>query len=185
MNGPIKLLDLLDELILFILNKVKPTVFLLSSMIKIDNKRLKSLVFHKNHLIDLTFDYYPSSHKSIIDSFYTDVMSCIISNALHGKYGHILCTFVHSSIIQTIKSFELDEDCTLTDIINENNLLMKNSNNLTDIRISLHQYEHFICLLNQFGSQLHTLIISMMYVNLISNAPLIESLKNISCPNLK
>ncbi len=56
----VQLLDLPDELILMIMNKVKPRVLLLCSIITIGNNRLEQLALDKCHSIDLTIDYFQS-----------------------------------------------------------------------------------------------------------------------------
>ncbi|CAF1181295.1 unnamed protein product [Rotaria sordida] len=76
----IQLIDLPDELILIIMNKVKPKVLLLCSIITIGNSRLEKLALDMCHSIDLTFDYFQSPYKFIIPRFYTHVMPCIINN---------------------------------------------------------------------------------------------------------
>ncbi|CAF4811428.1 unnamed protein product, partial [Rotaria sp. Silwood2] len=61
----VQLVDLPDELILTIMNKVKPHVLLLCSIIDIGNNRLEQLALDKCQAIDLTFDYQQSPHKSL------------------------------------------------------------------------------------------------------------------------
>ncbi|CAF3071191.1 unnamed protein product, partial [Rotaria sp. Silwood2] len=66
----VELVDLPDELILIIMNKVKPKVLLLCSIITIGNNRLEKLVLDKCDSIDLTFDYFQSPYKCLIQRFY-------------------------------------------------------------------------------------------------------------------
>ncbi|CAF3086960.1 unnamed protein product, partial [Rotaria socialis] len=54
----VQLVDLPDELILMIMNKVKPKVSLLCSIIAIGNNRLEQLALDKCHSIDLTIDCF-------------------------------------------------------------------------------------------------------------------------------
>jgi hypothetical protein len=75
-----------------------------------------------------------------------------------------LSKFLCSLSVPTIVSFELDDDCVLTNIFNDDGLLFPESIHLTDIRITLFQFEHCICLLNQFGSQLCSFVVNMMFV---------------------
>ncbi|CAF2991501.1 unnamed protein product [Rotaria socialis] len=75
-----QLVDLLDELILIIMYKVKPKVLLLCSTITIDNNRLAKLALDMYHSIDLTFKYFQSPYQFIIPRFYTHFMPCIINN---------------------------------------------------------------------------------------------------------
>jgi len=75
------LLDLPDELILAIMNKVKPQVSLLFSIIGIGNNRLEQLALDKCHSFDLTYDYFQSSHESLCKRFYSYVMPRI-SNSI-------------------------------------------------------------------------------------------------------
>ncbi|CAF4061155.1 unnamed protein product [Rotaria sordida] len=76
----VQLLDLPDELILNIMNKVKPHVLLLSSIITIGNNRLEQLALDKCHSIDLTFDYVQSPYETLIQRFYLDIMPHIVNN---------------------------------------------------------------------------------------------------------
>lgn len=70
-----ELLDLPDKMILAIFNEVKPELFLLSSIIRIGNNRLKHLALTKCHSLDLTFDYYYYPFLgSPIERFYLSVL---------------------------------------------------------------------------------------------------------------
>jgi hypothetical protein len=62
------------------MNKGKPQVLLLWSIIAIGNNRLKQLAIDKCHSVDLIFDYLQSSHESLIKRFHSHVMPCISSN---------------------------------------------------------------------------------------------------------
>jgi hypothetical protein len=73
----VQLIDLPDELIVLIMNKVKPRVLLLCSMITIGNHRLEALALDKCHSIDLTFDYFQSPYRHLLQRFYSDVLPCI------------------------------------------------------------------------------------------------------------
>ncbi|CAF2862057.1 unnamed protein product [Rotaria sp. Silwood2] len=65
-NDNVQLLDLPDELILMIMNKVKPKVLLLCSIIALGNNRLEQLALEKCHSIDLTIDYFQSLYESLM-----------------------------------------------------------------------------------------------------------------------
>jgi hypothetical protein len=75
-----ELLDLPDELILDIMNKVKPRALLLCSIIGIGNNRLEQLAIDNCHSIDLTFDYCQSSHEQLMERFYSHVLPSIYNN---------------------------------------------------------------------------------------------------------
>jgi len=71
----VELIDLPDELILYIMNKINPRVLLLCSMIGIGNNRLEELAFDRCHSINISFDYIGSPHRPfIIRRFYSHVM---------------------------------------------------------------------------------------------------------------
>jgi len=76
----IELLDLPDELILAIMNKVKLQALLLCSIIGIRNNRLEQLALEKCHSIDLTFDYYKAPHQQLMERFYSHVLPSIYNN---------------------------------------------------------------------------------------------------------
>jgi hypothetical protein len=79
-DNVVELCDLPDELILMILNKVKPKVLLLSSIVNIGNDRLEKLALEKSHSIDLTFDYCLLPYQYLLRRFASHVMPCIINN---------------------------------------------------------------------------------------------------------
>ncbi|CAF1023669.1 unnamed protein product [Rotaria sp. Silwood1] len=89
MKDVVQLLDLPDELILAIVNKIKPRLLLLCSIIDIGNNRLEQLALDKCHSIDLTFDYFKSSHKLRFKRSYSHVMSRI-SNQIQSLTFDIL-----------------------------------------------------------------------------------------------
>jgi hypothetical protein len=75
----VELLDLPDEMILAIMNKVKPRVMLLSSIIGIENNRLEQLALDQCHSIDLTFDYYHSPYEMLIKEWISCTLPCIFN----------------------------------------------------------------------------------------------------------
>ncbi|CAF3876551.1 unnamed protein product [Rotaria sordida] len=117
----VQLLDLPDELILIIMNKVKSNVLLLCSIIDIGNNRLEQLAFDKCHSIDLTIDYFQSPFESLMTRFYSHVMYRIINNI--------------QSLILTIRQ--------IPDIVS---YVEKNSNgilpNLTHLKIMIGRQAH-------------------------------------------
>ena len=70
----VELLDLPDELILAIMNKIKPQVILLYSMIGIKNIRLEQLALDQCHSIDLTYNDSDCSSEWIIRKFIYDFL---------------------------------------------------------------------------------------------------------------
>ena len=70
----IELLDLPDEMILAILNKIQPEFERLCSLVGIGNRRLEQLAIDGYQSIDLTFDYYKSPWESTIERFYSLVL---------------------------------------------------------------------------------------------------------------
>ena len=70
----VELLDLPDELILTIMNKIKPQVILLYSMPGIKNIRLKQLALDQCHSIDLTYNDSDCSCEWIIRKFIHDFL---------------------------------------------------------------------------------------------------------------
>lgn len=63
-----------------IMNKVKPKVLLLCSIIGIGNNRLEQLALDKCYSIDLTIDYFQSPYESLMTRFYSHVVYRIINN---------------------------------------------------------------------------------------------------------
>jgi hypothetical protein len=77
----IELLDLPDEMILAIFNKVQPQIFLLCSMFNIGNSRLEQLALSKCHSIDLNFVYWHTPwYKPLVERFYFDIFPFISNN---------------------------------------------------------------------------------------------------------
>ncbi|CAF1558579.1 unnamed protein product [Rotaria sordida] len=62
------------------MNKIKPEVLLVCSIITVGNNRLEQVALDKCHSIDLTFDCFQSAHESLIQRLYSDVMSRISNN---------------------------------------------------------------------------------------------------------
>ncbi len=89
MENMIELLDLPNEIILSIFNKVQPQVFFLCSIIDIGNNYLEQLALDKCHSIDLTFDYYRSP---FLHDFYSHKMPRIYNNIQSSTFV-IFCQF--------------------------------------------------------------------------------------------
>jgi hypothetical protein len=68
------LLDLPDEMILAIFNKVKPEIFSLFSMFDIGNNRLEQLALSKCHSIELNFNYSHTPYGSLFERFYLYIL---------------------------------------------------------------------------------------------------------------
>jgi hypothetical protein len=79
----VELLDLPDEMILAIMNKIKQRPILLYSMIGIKNIRLEQLALGQSHSIDLTSDYFDTSYK------YEKFIRKFISFTLPSMFNHI------------------------------------------------------------------------------------------------
>ncbi|CAF4473209.1 unnamed protein product [Rotaria sp. Silwood2] len=237
------------------MNKVKPKVLLLCSIITIGNSRLEELALDKCHLIDLTFDYFQSSHEIFIQRFYSHVMprisNCIRSlilniehlpkmisfaenecngflpNLTHLKiilnkqsretgtsYGlgihlynvlHVnpLFSFIpqfvrvknfvggkslfnlrYSSFMRSIVWFELDDDCILPNVFNDDRLFFPQSIQLTHIRITLYEFPDCVHLLNQMGTQICSFSVTILCVDR-SEVDIISKIRSISCLYLK
>ncbi|CAF1415693.1 unnamed protein product [Rotaria sp. Silwood1] len=252
----VQLLDLPDEIILTIMNKVKPRVLLLCSIIAIGNNRLEQLALDKCQAIDLTCNYFQLQDQSLFQQrFYSHVMPRIFNNIQsltlyiqhlpdivsfaeknsdrifpnlthlkimifkrnpktstsyilgYGIYsifrhyplvstvpnlirltgssnGKILSSFCSSTLIPSIISFELDDDCVLPHVSNDYYLFFPQSIQLSHIQITLCYVDDCICLLKQLGPQLYSLIVSIVYVDSTTTC-IISKISLILCPNLK
>jgi len=102
----VKLLDLPDEMILTIMNKIEYRAELLCSIIDIGNNRLEQLALDKCHSIDLTFDYVQSPHKPLIERFYSHIMPRICNNiqslTLNFQHIHRIVAFVKKNCNETL-----------------------------------------------------------------------------------
>jgi hypothetical protein len=101
--------------------------------------------------------------------FHREPLSCIIPQfvRLEGTVGgRILSAVRCSSLMRSIVSFELDDDCILPSIINADGLFFPQSIQLTHIRITLNEFDDCVYLLNQLGSQLCSFTISIVHVHL-------------------
>ena len=71
--------------------------------------------------------------------------------------------FRSSRFMRSVVSFELDEDCILPKLIEDEVLFFPHSFRLTHIRTTLLYLDDCIDLLNQLGSQLHSFAVSLAY----------------------
>ena len=114
--------------------------------------------------------------------------------------GKEIATFCRSSLMRSVQSFELDDNCSLVECLADRELRFDQVPRLTHIRISLWHFHQCIHLLKQLGSQLHSFTVTigdvpeydptsssqMRSVSKISRFDiLIYLLIEISCPNLK
>ncbi|CAF1428942.1 unnamed protein product, partial [Adineta ricciae] len=208
----VQLLDLPDELILAIIKKVHPQVLLFCSMIDIDNNRLKQLAFDGCHSIDFTFDYINAPHRSLMKRFYSDVMP-LIGNSIQSltiDLHHIrpideyhqntdnktLKNLRHLKIMlgakrsktgvpyTIVQSFELDDNCLLSNSITGKQLRIPEAVQLTHIRISFWNFAQCVGLLIQLGCQLQSLTVTIAMSD-ENRETLNNVIQSISCPNLK
>ncbi|CAF1165656.1 unnamed protein product [Adineta steineri] len=110
----VEFLDLPDEMILFIMNKVKPEGILLCSIVNIANHRLERIILDKCYSIDLSFDYYCSSHEFLNKRFYSDLLPCIynciqslIIAIKHLLYIHVAVKAIDSEILPNLRHVKI------------------------------------------------------------------------------
>lgn len=102
----VKLLDLPDEMILAIMNKIKPRAILLNSMIGIKNIRLEQLALDQCHSIDLTYDYFDSSYEILIQQFISFTLPCIFN-----YIESLTINIVHIQDLDDITKTIYDKNC--------------------------------------------------------------------------
>jgi hypothetical protein len=143
----IELLDLPNELILSIMNKVKPRVLLLCSIIGMGNNRLEHLAIDKCRSIDLTFDYRQSPHEQLMKRFYSHVLPYIYKNI-----QSLTLTFHHLSEISAFA----EENCDGT------------FPNLTNLKIMLPRKCHITGTTFTLGKLYYSFCFSNLYLNVTS-----------------
>ena len=116
----VELLDLPDEMILSIMNKIKPRPILLNSMIGIKNIRLEQLARDQCHSIDLTSDYFDSPYEIFIQKFISFTLPCIFN-------------YIESLTIDIVHIRDLDH---ITKTIHDKNCL----NNLKHLKIMVGRF---------------------------------------------
>jgi len=87
-----------------------------------------------------------------------------------------ICDFRRSRFMLSIISFELDEDCILPYLVNDDDLFFPQSSHLTHIRVTLRHFDDCILLLTQLGSQLHSFAVSLVFTHLRRHSNIIPLL---------
>ncbi len=82
----------------------------------------------------------------------------------HHKYSQNVVNLCRSSLMSSIQSFELDDNCIVSEIFPNDEWRFHQATRLTHIRISFLNFEQCIYLLNQLGSQLHSFIVTVFIV---------------------
>jgi hypothetical protein len=108
-------------MILAIMNKIKPQVLLLCSIIGIGNIRLEQLALNRCYSIDLIFDYLYSPYESLMDHFY-----CCILPRISNNIQSLALNIKHLSDFNSIVQKHSDE------------ILF----NLTHLKINLRYFHH-------------------------------------------
>jgi hypothetical protein len=94
------------------------------------------------------------------------LFSCVPQFFLLPNYslGARLSTLCRSSLMRSVESFELDDNCILTESFEDNQLRFDQVIRLTHIRISFLNFDQCVYLLKQMGSQLHSFTVTIGYV---------------------
>ena len=66
--------------------------------------------------------------------------------------------------MHSVRSFELDDNCFLTEILDQDQLRFGLAIRLIHVRISVMDFAQCIDLLNEIGSQLHSFIVIIRWV---------------------
>jgi hypothetical protein len=93
--------------------------------------------------------------------------------------GHQVASLCRSSSMRSIQSFELDENCILTERIGNGQLHFDQASQLTNLQISFWNFNQCIHVLNQLGSQLHSLTVTIAFVS-NHDPDMIYSIKSVS-----
>jgi hypothetical protein len=75
--------------------------------------------------------------------------------------GETLSALCRSSFMGSVESFEVDDNCILTETFNDDELRFDQVIRLTHLRISLWNFDQCVHLLNQLGSQLHSFTVTI------------------------
>jgi hypothetical protein len=78
--------------------------------------------------------------------------------------GEEVATLCRSSLMHSVQSFELDDNCLLAGMLDENELHFGLATRLTHVRISLWDFSECVRLLNEIGPQLHSLTVTIASV---------------------
>ena len=96
--------------------------------------------------------------------------------------GKDVVTLFRSSLMRSVRSLELDDNCILDTTFNDNRLSLPQADRLIHIRISFWRFDQCVNLLIQLGSQLHSLIVTIAslteYQDILNSE--IRSVSNIS-----
>lgn len=79
--------------------------------------------------------------------------------------GKKIVTFLCSSLIQSVQSLEIDDNCAFVAIITKGTAGFSLATRLTHIRIALLDFPECVRLLNHIGSQLQSFIVTIASVN--------------------
>jgi hypothetical protein len=93
-----------------------------------------------------------------------------------GKKVSVLC---RSSPMRSLESFELDDNCMLAGGLQDDQLRFDYVIRLTNLRISLWNFDQCVHLLNQMGSQLHSFTVTIEDV-FEEQAYLISEIRSVS-----
>ncbi|CAF3595043.1 unnamed protein product [Rotaria socialis] len=160
----VELLDLPDEMILAIMNKIKPRAILLYSMIGIKNIRLEQLALGQCHSIDLTSDYCDSQYEILIEEFISFTLPCVFN-------------YIESLTINIVHIQDLDH---IAETIRDRSCF----NNLKHLKIMAGRLKCTTEAPFRTRAQLHTFDVNIMRVHLSQGLDL-SQISLISCPNLK
>ena len=111
----VELLDLPDEMILAIMNKIKPRAILLYSMIGIKNIRLEQLALGQCHSIDLTSDYFNTPYQTDIEellsttlpSIFNYIESLTIDICIYACLDHINAAIDAQNCLNNLKHLKI------------------------------------------------------------------------------
>ena len=89
----VELLDLPDEMLMMIMQKLTRNVELLSSLIGVGNARLENLALERCSFVDLTYDFLSSPWKRVIERFLSHTLPRIYNNieSLAMNLEHLSC----------------------------------------------------------------------------------------------
>ena len=80
------------------------------------------------------------------------------------SFGEQVAKLCRSSLMRSIQSFELDENCIVTERLDDGQLRFDQVYQLIDLRMSLWNFDQCVHLLNQLGSQLHSFTVTIGFV---------------------
>ncbi|CAF0823531.1 unnamed protein product [Adineta steineri] len=95
-----------------------------------------------------------------------------------------ISAFRCSSLMRSIVSFELGDNCILPKLLTSDELFFPQSPHLTHLRITLWSFDDCIRLLSQLGLQLRSFVVNLVFI-CIREYDTIPQMALIRCPNLK